>query len=67
MKEIHQTNWQLILKWLEDACRILNKQGTPYKQNDGGDIDKIYKAISALYKIKKPTLLRIFQNLIIIK
>jgi|GEM_PF-5149288 len=53
MDELYESNTKIQIHWLEDLQRILMKQGHTYKAGDGGHVDNIYKAISAIHKADK--------------
>jgi len=53
MDELYESNTKIQIQWLEDLQRILMKQGHTYKAGDGGHVDNIYKAISAIHKADK--------------
>ncbi len=53
MKELYESNAKIQIIWLEDLQRILRRQGHTYKPGDGGRIDMIYKAITAIHHAEK--------------
>jgi hypothetical protein len=56
MTKVYEGSFRIFLKWLEWMQRALHEQGTPYKPGDGGPIDIIGKAISALHDLKREPL-----------
>ena len=49
MKEIYNSSKKIYADWISNVQRILSEQGKTYKQDDGGDIDKLMKAISVIW------------------
>jgi hypothetical protein len=53
MTRVYEGNFRILIKWIERMYRALHEQGSAYKPGDGGSIDKIMKAISALHDLKR--------------
>lgn len=53
MAEKYESNIKLLTKWLENIAGYLSEKGHTYKIDDGGSIDKLYKAKGVISQFVK--------------
>jgi len=50
--KVYEGNRRILIKWIERMQLTLHEQGSTYTHGDGGAIDKLMQAISALHDIR---------------